>query len=134
MAALYPNELNVDNTPSTVDVLILQKNGETEVKHTTIDNLFSNNSSAIKSSYENNTDTNVYTDSEKTKVGKIESVTTLTSGANVSVDMSSSSFFTLTADTDFTFDNPIYSSARQTGYISIRHVSIGSRVISLGCI
>ena len=80
MASLYPSQLNVDSTPAAADVVVIQKDGESEVKQSSLTNLFGVNGALIKSAYENEAETNAYPDADVTKVGH------LTIGSAFSID------------------------------------------------
>ena len=77
------------------------------------------------------TDKRTVTDAELAKITRLDNQSSLTSGANVSVDLSLGQTFDVVADQDFTLDFASNVVAGQSGFISITQDATGSRVMTL---
>ena len=117
MANLLPTDLTLTATiPAEVDIFLLQKDGESEVKQISYTDLMLG---ALRTG-----------GAEDIKLARINDTEVLIDGVNVAVDLSLADSFTLTATQDFELDFPTNMVAGDKGFITITQDATGSRLMA----
>jgi len=139
MAKILLTALNTTTEIATADVILVQKDSETEAKQITGANLYAGlaKTSDIGTTIQGHSavldaSTASFLTAQETKLAKIETVQALTPGATVAVDMGTYSNFALGVTENFTLSNPTGHTPGQRGYIEIVQDPTGSRLITLG--